>query len=241
MENLRISTMTAVSKIAGEIDLSNIFEMLNVNDDVKFIQYKEKDKGITTTKKKRKNNPKKTFYNQVTLHVFYDKIVNVKIFNNGKIQMTGLKSEEMGNHIIRIVKDNIKNLELIEIYNENDFYKTVLINSDFDIKYKVDREKLHDYMIDSGIYSSYEPCFYPGVNIKYYYNSLYDNGICLCENRCNGKGIGDGDGLCKKITIAVFNSGKIIITGGQSFNQIETAYEFIFNILSKERNLFEIK
>ena len=233
--------MTAVSKIAGEIDLSDIFEKLDVNDSVKFIQFKEKNKGVMTTKKKRKNNPKKTFYNQITLHVFYDKMVNVKIFNNGKIQMTGLKSEKMGDNIIQIVKDNIKHSDLIEIYDKKDFYKTVLINSDFDIKYKVDREKLHDYMINIGIYSSYEPCFYPGVNIKYYYNSLYDDGICMCENRCNGKGDGDGDGLCKKITIAVFNSGKIIITGGQSFNQIETAYEFIFNILSNKRNLFEIK
>ena len=39
-----------------------------------------------------------------------------------------------------------------------------------------------------------------------------DNGICNCKTQCNGKG---KNGFCKKITVAVFNSGKIIITGGQ--------------------------
>ena len=31
------------------------------------------------------------FFNQATLHILLNKIINVKVFNNGKIQMTGLK------------------------------------------------------------------------------------------------------------------------------------------------------
>jgi hypothetical protein len=74
-------------------------------------------------------------------------------------------------------------------------------------------------------YSSYESAIYPGVNIKYYYNpAKQQTGICNCEGPCDGKG---SQGFCKKITIAVFKSGKIIITGGNSMVHIHTAYEFI--------------
>ena len=62
----------------------------------------------------------------------------------------------------------------LKILNHHDIVyqpmNIVLINSDFDIKYKVQRDILHREIIDAGLYSSYEPCIYPGVNIKYYMN-----------------------------------------------------------------------
>ena len=58
-------------------------------------------------------------------------------------------------------------------------------------------------------------------------------GICNCCGPCNGKG---KDGLCKKITVAVFNSGKIIITGGQSYEHLNTAYDFITEIIEKNKD-----
>ena len=68
-------------------------------------------------------------------------------------------------------------------------HKLVLINSDFDIGYeKFNREVLHKEITESGIYSSYEPCIYPGVNIKYFMNTTNSDGICDCLTMCNGKG-----------------------------------------------------
>ena len=108
----------------------------------------------------------------------------------------------------------------------------VLINSDFDIKYSVNREILHREIINKGLYSSYEPCMYPGVNIKYYFNNNNDKcGICKCTEKCNGKGRGCGNGQCKRVTIAVFASGKIIITGGRSIEQLVDSYNFIKGVL----------
>ena len=78
-------------------------------------------------------------------------------------------------------------------------------------------------------------CNYPGVNIKYYLNPLRNNfGICDCEKPCNGKGLND---TCKKITIAVFKSGKIIITGGRNKNHIQKAYEFITEFIEENKTL----
>ena len=91
-----------------------------------------------------------------------------------------------------------------------------------------------------GITSSYEPIMYPGVNMKYFYNKEFkNNGICKCSEKCKGKGKGCGNGNCKRITIAIFNSGKIIITGGRNFEQITESYNFINNIL-KNRNKYEL-
>ena len=52
-----------------------------------------------------------------------------------------------------------------------------------------------------------------GVNIKYYFNQSTNHGICQCSQMCSGKGCGLGDGQCKRITILIFMSGEVIITG----------------------------
>ncbi len=91
------------------------------------------------------------------------------------------------------------------------------------------------------MYSSYEPCIYPGVNIKYYMNTNNQNGICCCNSMCNGKGRANGDGDCKKVTIAVFKSGKAIITGGQNKQQLETCYQFITNFIDERKEFLELR
>ena len=58
---------------------------------------------------------------------------------------------------------------------------------------------------------------------------------------CNGKGNGCGDGDCKKVTIAVFMSGKVIITGGQNKDQINESYRFISNFVRGKKEILELK
>lgn len=240
MEHLRISTMTAVAKLCDMINIENMFESIQIDDVVKFVEYKEKHKGYSKKldKKPRKQKKRVTFYNQSTIHIYNNgKIVNVKLFNNGKVQMTGLKYEKQGLEVLDIVKDIFMrnyDLEFLDKKTLNiENYDIVLINSDFDIKYSVNREILHREIINKGLYSSYEPCMYPGVNIKYYFNNNNDKcGICKCTEKCNGKGRGCGNGQCKRVTIAVFASGKIIITGGRSIEQLVDSYDFIKGVLS---------
>jgi len=243
MENLRISTMTAVCKISEEIKLDNLYNSIEINDVIKYVQYKsDMSKGYSekALKKTRKKTVRKMFFNQITMHIFNEKLINVKVFNNGKIQMTGLKNPDQGKGTIDILikelsKLNNKETPIFEGDLNISDYDIVLINSDFDIKYKVDREKLHRDLINLGIYSSFEPIMYPGVNMKYYFNTSFNNnGVCNCSNICNGKGKGNGDGDCKKITIAIFNSGKIIITGGRSEPQIVESYNYIYNLLKNK-------
>ncbi len=43
-----------------------------------------------------------------------------------------------------------------------------------------------------------------------------------------------GNGNCKKVTTAVFQSGSVLITGGRSMEQIQDGYNFINSILKNE-------
>jgi len=261
MEDLRISTMTAISSLNSDIHLDHLYHSMDISTNFPFIQHGSlgiKGSSTKTARKSRKPKQKKTFFNQVTIHVYVDKLVNVKLFNNGKIQMTGLKYEGHGSKVLDLLIPYIKGLDSstdnkILVHPEVTYpdvtypevtYKPldiVLINSDFDIKYKIKRDILHREIIESGIYSSYEPCIYPGVNIKYYFNANQDTGICSCQSMCAGKGNGLSDGGCKKITVAVFKSGKIIITGARSTEQLELSYHFITNFCNSRRDKIELQ
>lgn len=246
MEHLRVSTITSILQLSNDIDLKKIYDAVPITKYIPFIEYgsNNQPKGFSKKmlRKKRKKSKKKIFYNQTTIHVFHDnKLMNVKLFNNGKIQITGLKKTDQAPMLVEELIEYFKDLSILSYDTKLIKHELVLINSDFDLGYQVERKVLHDEIIEYGLYSSYEPCIYPGVNIKYYMNTNNCDGICCCENMCNGKGRADGDGDCKKVTIAVFKSGKIIITGGQNNQQLERAYRFIKNFIDERKELFILK
>jgi TATA-box binding protein (TBP) (component of TFIID and TFIIIB) len=246
MDNLRVSTITSILKISSDIDLKKIYDNVPITKYIPFIEYGSNNpqRGFSKKmlKKVRKKSKKKIFYNQATIHVIHDdKIMNVKLFNNGKIQITGLKGINQSTVLVEKLINYLQDLSVLDYETKLVSSELVLINSDFDIGYEIERETLHNEIIEYGIYSSYEPCIYPGVNIKYFMNKNNFDGICCCENICNGKGKANGDGDCKKVTIAVFKSGKIIITGGQSISQLETAYRFIKNFIDDRKDDFVLK
>ena len=251
--DLRISTRTATSKINYMLNLKNIYDNIDIDDNIKYIEFgKEPVKGVSKKKiSKKKAAKKKVFFNQITILVKYNYIYNnIKLFNNGSISMTGVKSEEIGKKAVELIFNKLVSLNTeTEIFIKNDadteplnprieFYKIVLINSDYDIGFEIKRSELHQLLVNEYmIYSSYEPCIYPGVNSKYFWNSKYKSsdlyelkGKCYCSSLCSGKGSGTGEGNCKKVTISAFQSGSVIITGANSIEQIFDCYTFISNI-----------
>ena len=250
-ENLHISAMVQIGKLNTKVELANLAKALELNDNILYIEHgSHVSKGVNNKKfSKKKSENRKYFYNQVTIHLFNslkaNKRVNVKVFNNGTIQMTGINSDQIGQTTVQTLIGEFNQLssssEIFEkeIIESVGSLETVLINSDFDIHNEINRESLHRLIILNGYMSSFEPCTYPGVNIKYYYNPLVKNfGICDCDKPCNGKG---KDNTCKKITIAVFKSGKIIITGGRSKDNIQTAYKFITEFINENSDMILVK
>jgi TATA-box binding protein (TBP) (component of TFIID and TFIIIB) len=242
--------MTAISSLNSDINLDNLYQNITTDSVIPYIQHgAHGSKGSIKkpTRKSRKPQKKKTFFNQVTLHVQCEKIVNVKLFNNGKIQMTGLKYEDHGSKVLDILVPELLRLDQSHentVLSHSDIHYTpmniVLINSDFSLGFPIKRDVLHEEIVKAGYYSSYEPCIYPGVNSKYYYNTLQKDGICTCKTMCNGKGDGCSDGGCKKVTVAVFKSGQAIITGARSREQLNVAYDFITRFIGERKDILTL-
>tara|TARA_B110000881_G_C18553065_1_gene505232 strand:+ start:212 stop:1021 length:810 start_codon:yes stop_codon:yes gene_type:complete len=244
---LRISTITALCNIGCEVPLQVLYDNIEINNVIQFIHFKDfPNKGVP--KKTKRKSSKKSFYNQLTLilRLSEKRSINIKIFKNGQLQMTGVKSTEEGNHAVVLLIEELRTVLPEEYVLTKNGYRTVLINSDFCIGYKVNRNKLY-LLLDQhyGMYVSYEPCIYPGVNAKYFWNNQNPsrNGVCSCGGlqRCNGKGDGSTLGKCKKVTIAIFQSGTIIITGANTETQLHDAHAFICSIFKKHQHLVQKK
>lgn len=180
-----------------------------------------------------------SFGNQVTLVLAMEGTrVNLKAFRNGRVQLTGVKEVGQGLRAIERLVDELRALggavaeSPLELRAAD--YRVCLINSDLDVGFPVRRDLLLRCLRETyaGTACSYEPCIYPGLKIKYMCNAgpkpSTSAGACGCSGGpCGGKGDGLGDGRCRKVTVAVFQSGKVIITGAQTFGQVDAARRFL--------------
>jgi hypothetical protein len=244
--------MVQICKLNTKIELKPLAENLNINDNILYIEHGSTiNKGINNKKiSKKKSENRNYFYNQVTLHIYNDlkqnKRVNVKIFNNGKLQMTGISKPEDGKkavdyicNMINKLSDNnitiITNKENYKVFRYS--YKTVMINTCYEVGVCINREVLYNILSKRyKLNTIYDADGYPGVRVEYYYNTLTTTtqfeGICKCSEKCRGKGVGEGDNNCRKISIAIFQSGSTIIAGGcNTIGPINKTYEFINNII----------
>lgn len=194
--------------------------------------------------KKKKDN--EFFYNSCSIIVKGDentKCVNIKLFNNGRITLTGSKNELDGYNAAVVLLEELKKDKLIFLdMEEKDIdkikitnYKITMINSDFNTKFKIDLLKLLSLLNtkEQELFTKFNPEKYRGLIIGFYWNTdkSFQDGKCLCNCKCNGKGPGYGIGGCKKVTISIFKSGSIIITGGRTVEQINSAYSKINSFL----------
>ena len=266
----RISTITATASLNTEVDLNVLYELFDelvantdpIVDGIIYIEYGKNrvDRGHhkkfldRQLKHMAKETTSKRFDNQVTVvcRMSLNSMINTKIFKNGNIQMTGIRTIDQGYEVVdkisqiikakcgerRHIVDNLDNVMCCD-------YRLRLINSDFKFGFEIRREQLFKMLIDTyGMVSSFEPCIYPAVKIKYYFNdaSRFKDGICYCSNKCMiGKSSGMGDRNCKKVTIAVFQSGCVIITGGQSLKQVDEAFNFITKLISDNLDIVKKK
>lgn len=255
---LKISTITATASMGCEaINADLLYDTLVIsdkNEGVLYVEYGEKYgsqkyKGFhkKLTIARRRKPAARRFDNQVTILVRLEtglekiELTNIKVFKNANVQMTGLKTPEQGyralEYIMGIMKTNPVITDNKEPHITN--FQLRLINSDFTLGFEVKRDKLHKTLSRNhpGTFCMYEPCIYPGVKVQFNYNTWQPtssiDGICKCTNPCNGKGNGCSDGGCKKVTIAIFQSGSVIVTGARSYDQLISAYNYICKVLAE--------
>ena len=247
--DLRISTIVTTAQLGTKINLDQLFtqvpilEYWDLNNGILKMEFNGVVKGTSCKDIILKQKESTTsFFNQATLVIrrevapLYWKEINVKLFRNGGVQMTGVKSMEMSagslRWLIEYITSRCTTLPVFATPPEIHKEQVQLVNTDFSIGAKVRRDALHRILSDTyRLNSSYESAIYQGVKTKYFYNAERPvgspPGLCPCTRLCKGTGDGSKIGECKKITISPFQTGQVIITGARTIEQINEAYEFI--------------
>jgi TATA-box binding protein (TBP) (component of TFIID and TFIIIB) len=252
---LRISTITTTGHVGTIIHLEALFvqipimEYWDLTDGILKMEYKGDIKGTSFKDIMLKaKDTKKSFFNQATLVVRREvspmnwKEINVKLFRNGGIQMTGVRSLGMSGDTLRWLVDFLQThctaQPVFAITPTIHKEQVQLINTDFSVGAKLRRDVLHSVLSETyRLNSSYESAIYQGVKTKYFYNAQRPKdaapGLCPCTKLCKGTGDGYTIENCKKITISPFQTGQVIITGARTMDQINEAYDFIKGVFTK--------
>tara|TARA_Y100000389_G_C17435568_1_gene505298 strand:+ start:333 stop:1415 length:1083 start_codon:yes stop_codon:yes gene_type:complete len=224
----------------------DIIQQVN-NDTNKKVKFKDirkisvglSHKDLTCYRSKRKG----AFYNCFVLIVRIKfknrfKEIHVKVFNTGKIEIPGIQDNELLNKVLKFI------CELLTKYLEKDIQirenstQTILINSNFTAQYNIDRAKLYNklkfhYLLNV----SYDPCSYPGIQCKFYYNDnkTIQNGVCDCEKCCYKKKKKEvNEKKCTEVSFMIFRTGSVLIVGNCNEDILSKVYLFIKNILENE-------
>ena len=181
---------------------------------------------------------KSAFYNCFVLimRLLYNDIfreIHIKVFNTGKLEIPGIQNEEL----LNIVLDNLIQILLPHVSNKNLCYlkdktETVLINSNFNCGYYINREKLFDILkYKYKINSSYDPCSYPGIQCEFYYDTDKKENT---GRQINNIDVTNNSENIFKISFMIFRTGSVLIVGKCDEDILYNIYKFIKNIMEEE-------
>jgi hypothetical protein len=155
---------------------------------------------------------------------------HIKVFNTGKMEIPGIQNdtiyETVLSTILTTLQPHIK--ESLGYLQKSD---TVLINSNFNCGYYISREILFDILKQKyNIQCIYDPCSYPGIQCKFYYNPNVEVQ--------NGKQISAEDKEkypnIVEVSFMIFRTGSILIVGMCDDNVLYIIYDFLKKILIDE-------
>lgn len=201
------NTIKHIENERGNIKYKNVSKITIGISKKDIVSYRLKQKGA--------------FYNcfvliiRVQLEQF--KEFHVKIFNTGKIEIPGIQNKDHLPHVIRILMQQLQTYYPDIAYN-NEHEEVVLINSNFNCGYFINRDSLyHKLRYEKNISAVYDPCSYPGIQCKIYYN---------LENEIVTTPIPGS-----VVSFMIFRTGSILIVGKCSLIIIHKIYDYIVSLL----------
>jgi len=279
--SMEIFAITLTGSISVEFYIENILDYLPISSS-NILTVKSKNKVRSVKKKKQKklkvsnpsnpSNPTESssqtgltdnFFNQITVEmnipVDYNsaitKDVNIKLFKNGSIQVSGIKSISQCNIIINKLVELLKGEYCVFVdqdnthcpfgtpgstpkiirFIESDHVKILniklnMINTMFQHQSKINRSQLYMRLIELKVTNLLEPStrlkFQPDIHAPVHVKIDLGNK--------------------KPVTVFVFESGKILIMAAKRRENIIDAYNYINKLLEEnheyvvKRNLIEI-
>jgi hypothetical protein len=193
---------------------------------------------------------KQAFYNcfVMIIRIKYNSVFrefHIKVFNTGKLEIPGVQSDEM----FEVVLQNI--ISILQPYVSTQLsYKqksdTVLINSNFNCGFYINREILYDILkFKYNIQAIYDPCSYPGIQCKFYYNNDLNHNMqtgmqlsALNNNTKDKKEKARANALANinvvEVSFMIFRTGSVLIVGMCEENILNDIYAFLTNMLKTE-------
>jgi TATA-box binding protein (TBP) (component of TFIID and TFIIIB) len=291
--DIKISTETIIAVTNLVFDLNNLYNYLPIVDyqvvkrkrgrkkktetidpnkniavgSIISVQSKTNIRGAILKKKK---DSKTYFLNSIIVIMILSdsKLINMKISEDGKIQITGCKTN---NHFIecgQYIYKNIKEAEELigekicrykwEETSPRMIFNIVMKNIDFKAGFSIQRDDLDTFMnMNTEFTSHYEASITTGVNIKIKSTRPYEDNLIQMDldedcrphlrdvpyknylDFLDEKGKKKEERKQKFFTFLVFCSGSIIMSG--SGPDMEEVYKKFMKILIKNRSKFEEK
>lgn len=189
----------------------------NPNGRVTFKDVRKVDIGICKNDVlKPKKESKSAFYNcfVIIFRKQYQGVFrefHVKLFNSGKVEIPGIQSEDMLDVVVQVLLDTLQPHFDVPIYEEKEKRELVLVNSNFNCNFYLNREKLVEilktkYKVKCGM----DSCSYPGIQCKYPLR--------------NGS----------RVSYMIFRTGSVLIVGKCEDDELQDIYEFLKEVFRCE-------
>lgn len=192
-----------------------------------------------------KYQQKGAFYNCIvlTIRVFVDQQfhdIHMKIFNSGKLEIPGIKNDNVLHSIIHFFQQICNNFNIIFKDLSTLNFETILINSNFKCKYNINRDKLFHVLKQTyGLQCTYDPCSYPGIRCRFYYYKPHSSHINDENQNINGqkRNYSKQTETQYVVSFMIFRTGSILIVGKCTETIIQKIYSFLSNIFQEQYHL----
>ncbi len=197
---VRITTITMISKFLQDIDLPKFRENFAKLGSVTVRPKGSRFRGFEWRMKET------AFYNQITIG--YEDAYSrksIKIFPNGSIQVAGCSDLFDCRRVLKQLAFILKIVLGLEQEIPVDAVAVKMINTNFSLNASVNLNRvIQQFSQRPGFKVTFDPDRYSAVKVKFV----------------------PGEGM-KQVTASIFSTGKIIVTGAQTLDEIAQSYDII--------------
>lgn len=212
-----------IKEVKQPIDIKILNQIDNPKGRVSFKDIRKVSIGISKNDMIKYNKKSKSAFYNCYVIIYRIKIedifkeIHFKLFNSGKVEIPGIQNDEIieiGSTIIIKLLQPYFDFKLEELKLKRD---TILVNSNFNCNYYLNREKLYRIMKQEyNIKCNFDSCSYPGIQCKY---KLKNN---------------------QEVSFMIFRTGSILIVGKCENEDLYVIYEYIKTILNSHfKDIYE--
>jgi TATA-box binding protein (TBP) (component of TFIID and TFIIIB) len=172
------------------------------------------------------------------------KEMHVKVFNTGKLEIPGVKTDAMLHKVQTLLVQILKPILGDDLDFQRDQCETVLINSNFKCGYYINRDALYPLLkYKYRINCNYDACSYPGIQCKFFY--VQGSGEQTGQQPVHS--MDDATTMTNKhkkarndtkphyeISFMIFRTGSVLIVGKCNEDVLHEIYDFIRTMLETE-------